>query len=160
MKRKVFVIMGVSGSGKSTIGELLAEKIQGWFYDGDDFHPPENVAKMASGKPLNDEDRQGWLEKLAELIQSSAKKRGHIVIACSALKERYRDVLAGADFIFLNGPREVIEARLQERSSHYMPPSLLDSQLADLEAPEQALVLDLRKSPPELVREVQVHFGV
>ncbi|MGC6425975.1 MAG: gluconokinase [Akkermansiaceae bacterium] len=155
MKPQVFVIMGVSGSGKSTIGGQLAEAIGGRFFDGDDFHPPENVAKMASGSPLDDEDRRGWLEKLAELIEAADQ---HTVIACSALKQSYREVLAGAEFIFLNGPRAVIESRLQKRKDHYMPPSLLDSQLADLEPPEQALVIDLCKTPEELVCKIRTHF--
>lgn len=157
MKSQKFVIMGVSGSGKSTIGALLAESIEGAFYDGDDFHPPANIEKMASGRPLNDEDRKGWLEKIAELIETADEVT---IIACSALKKSYRDLLRKADFIYLDGSRELIESRLRERKGHYMPPSLLESQFSDLEVPENALVLDIDHPPEELVSEICVHFGL
>lgn len=145
------VVMGVSGSGKSTVGRLLAEQLDGVFLDGDDFHPPENVAKMKSGIPLNDEDRQGWLESLAHEIKSAVKPT---VIACSALKASYRDILSGADFVFLHGSEEVLAQRLAARQNHYMPPGLLKSQLETLEPPTDALILDIRKSPEELVAEI------
>jgi len=157
MKKRAIVIMGVSGSGKSTIGQLLADDAGGKFFDGDDFHPPENVVKMASGSPLDDEDREGWLESLAQLI---AREDGLIVIACSALKDRYREVLSGADFVFLKGDRALIEARLRARADHYMPPSLLDSQFADLEVPADALTLEVEQSPEELVALLRNHFNL
>lgn len=154
---KTFIVMGVSGSGKSTVGKLLAEKTGGIFLDGDDFHPPENVAKMKSGTPLTDEDRQGWLESLAHEIRTAEKLT---VIACSALKSSYRDILSGAEFIFLSGPKSVLSERLESRENHYMPPGLLDSQLETLEPPSDALVLDIRQSPEELVEEAISHFNL
>ncbi|MDA7901093.1 gluconokinase [bacterium] len=157
MKKQTIIVMGVSGSGKSTVGQLLANEAGGKFYDGDDFHPPENVAKMASGTPLTDKDRQSWLESLARLI---TEKEGLLVIACSALKEQYRKILVGADFVFLKGDRSLIEARLKARENHYMPPSLLDSQFADLEAPQHALALDVSHSPEELVGQIRSQLSI
>jgi carbohydrate kinase (thermoresistant glucokinase family) len=153
------VVMGVSGSGKSTIGQLLAEKTGGIFLDGDDFHPTENVAKMKSGIPLTDRDRQGWLQALAHEIRSAEKLT---IIACSALKASYREILSGAKFIFLSGPEALLAGRLAARENHYMPPGLLKSQLETLEPPANALVLvlDIQKSPEDLVNEVISKLGL
>jgi gluconokinase len=135
----VLIVMGVSGSGKSTVGMIVADRL-GWpFRDGDGFHPPENVEKMRSGTPLTDEDRWPWLKAIAAWIDGRRQSGTHGVIACSALKRSYRDVLRdGHDdvrFVFLDGPRELLASRLADRKGHYMPASLLDSQLATLERP-------------------------
>ena len=154
---KTLIIMGVSGSGKTTIGQLLASETGGTFLDGDDFHPPENVAKMSTGIPLTDADRQGWLEKLATIIHEADT---FTIIACSALKASYRDILKGAQFAFLNGSPELLAQRLQERENHYMPPGLLQSQLDTLEVPPDALTLDISQSPAEIVSKIKSHFAI
>ena len=153
----VIVLMGVSGSGKSTLGLLLADKTSGTFFDGDDFHPPENVAKMASGNPLDDQDREAWLASLAKLIEDA---QGLTFIACSALKRKYREILSRAEFVFLSGSPELLAERLAARTDHYMPPGLLQSQLEALEAPEGALTLDVSKTPEVLANHVIRHFGL
>jgi gluconokinase len=134
----VLVLMGVSGSGKSTVAALLASRL-GWdFEEGDDLHPPANVAKMHAGHPLNDEDRNPWLAKVAEWITERTDAGRPGIITCSALKRSYRDVLRGEHvvFVYLAGTQEEIGARLASRHGHYMPSSLLDSQFAALEPPE------------------------
>lgn len=153
----VIVLMGVSSSGKSTVGQLLAEKTGGQFYDGDDFHSPENVAKMKSGNPLDDEDRESWLASLAALIWEA---QGLTFIACSALKEKYREVLSGAEFVFLSGTPELLAERISVRTDHYMPPGLLQSQLEALEVPEEVLTLDIAESSETLADQVIQHFNL
>lgn len=152
---RALVVMGVAGSGKTTIGELLASRA-GWeFADADAFHPPENVAKMSAGTPLDDEDRVPWLRALRSLIARRLAAGESLVLACSALKEDYRRVLATDDerveFVYLKGSPELISRRLSERTGHYMNPGLLDSQFNALEEPEEALVLDAGLPPEELV---------
>ena len=154
---KSLVIMGVSGSGKTTVGKLLAQKIGRRFLDGDDFHPPENVAKMSSGIPLTDEDRQGWLETLASIIHEADDLT---IIACSALKASYREILKEAEFIFLYGSPELLADRINQRSGHYMPPGLLQSQLETLEAPTNVLALNVAESPQTLVEQIMAHFNL
>ena len=132
------IVMGVSGSGKSTFARLLAERL-GWdFEEGDELHPAANIAKMASGQPLTDADREPWLATIRAWIDSELDHDRSGVITCSALKRRYRDELRrpGVRFVYLNVPRAELERRLAERAGHFMPASLLDSQLAALEPPE------------------------
>jgi len=146
------VVMGVSGCGKSTLGGALAERLQLPFVEGDELHPPRNVALMAAGTPLTDEDRQGWLEAIAARL---AAEEG-MVVACSALKRRYRDLLRRSApdlrLVHLNGAAPVLDQRLRNRAGHYMPPSLLQSQLDTLELPgadEHAIVLDIGLTPEQ-----------
>lgn len=147
-----WVVMGVSGCGKSEVGQRLASALGVRFLEGDAYHSAANVAKMAAGIPLDDNDRAGWLGALqGEIARARAGGEG-LVLACSALKRRYRDLLRAADpglrFAHLNGPRELIHERMQARTAHYMPVSLLDSQLRDLEPlqeDESGVVLDIRK---------------
>ena len=151
----VLVLMGVSGSGKTTVGAVLAGRL-GWdLAEGDDMHPPANVAKMAAGQALTDEDRWPWLERIRGWIDEHLELGQPGIVTCSALKRSYRDVLRGEHvvFVFLNGPRDQLAGRLAVRQGHFMPASLLDTQLADLEEPdddEQALRIDAGPSPAVL----------
>jgi len=150
------VVMGVSGSGKSTIAVLIAERVDWVFADADSFHPPANIEKMRVGIPLTDADRRPWLLALAEWMAEQSEQGNSTVLACSALRRSYRDLLSGrteVGFIHLHGPAELIEARMKARD-HFMPPSLLTSQFATLEElqeDEVGVVLDLQRSPEELV---------
>ncbi len=160
MNRTIFIVMGVSGTGKTTIGKLLANKLDLPFFDGDDFHPKENVEKMVSGIPLNDNDRKGWLIKLNKLAIS--QKKGAI-IACSALKEKYRaqlrkNIEEKICFIFLDATFEQIKERLEQRKNHYMPASLLQSQFDALEPPKGAIRVDVSKSPEEIIEKIIIQI--
>jgi gluconokinase len=153
--------MGVAGSGKSLIGAALARALNVAFIEGDDLHSAANVARMASGIPLTDDDRRDWLAALAERIRQAENAGVGLVVSCSALKRSYRDVLRGAArdvrFIFLDGSRALIAERLENRTGHYMPPSLLDSQFATLEEPmadERFWKLDIAKTPAQIVAEI------
>jgi gluconokinase len=134
------VVMGVSGSGKSTIADRLAERLRWSYEDGDKFHPASNVAKMSAGHPLTDEDRWPWLQAIAGEIDRVCKAGQHAVIACSALKRRYRDILvhgrSDVRIIYLKGTQELIASRLSQRKGHFMPPGLLASQFKTLEPPD------------------------
>ncbi|GAA2728329.1 gluconokinase [Actinocorallia aurantiaca] len=154
--RPVVVVMGVSGSGKTTVGRLLARRLDVEYAEGDEFHPPANVAKMTSGSPLDDEDRRHWLDTVAEWIEERLGSGRGGVVSCSALKRRYRDVLrragSGVWFLQLDVDLETIEARVAERTGHFMPVSLVESQFAMLEplgSDERGAVVDARSSPEE-----------
>ena len=154
------VVMGVCGTGKSTIGIQLAASL-GWDYvDADDHHPSANVAKMRAGTPLNDDDRAPWLDRLRDLLEEHARNRRGIVLACSALKAPYRRRLSppahAPRWVYLHGSRELLAERLGARAGHYMPASLLDSQLATLEAPtrDEAIWCDVAADPARSVRHV------
>lgn len=156
----VIVIMGVSGSGKTTVGRALAEAVGGRFHDADEDHPAANVAKMRGGTPLTDEDREAWLRGLRSRIDRWLLEGGTWVLACSALTERIRATLGvdrdGIHLVHLTGPKEVIATRMRDRP-HFMPATLLDSQVALLERPRRALELDVRETPEELVGRIATH---
>ena len=159
------VVMGVCASGKSALGAALAQRLGLPFVEGDSFHPPENVALMAQGTPLTDAHRAGWLRALAAQLGSPGARDGGMVLACSALKRGYRDVLrTGAPdlrLLLLHGSRELLQQRLAARQGHYMPASLLPSQLATLELPqpdENALVMDIGQPLEQLTKEALRHL--
>lgn len=158
----VVVICGVAGAGKTTVGELLAQKLGCRFIEGDDFHSAGNIEKMRRGIPLNDEDRQSWLDRLRELIG----KIDNGVVACSALKKKYRDRLrvhAGVKFVLLRGDFELIARQLQTRRGHFFDPALLRSQFTDLEEPrddEDAIAVALGCPPNEIVAEIIARLGL
>ena len=159
----VIILMGVTGSGKSTAGRKLAESL-GWkYFDADDFHSAANVWKMKRGVPLNDEDRKPWLESLRRLIEDSLANDQPAVLACSALKQSYRDVLIideRVKLVYLKGDYDLIKARLSARSNHYMNPALLDSQFQTLEEPVGALCIDIQSPPEEIVDIIRTQFNV
>jgi gluconokinase len=158
VNRGLYIVMGVSGSGKSLIGAAFARALAVDFVEGDGYHTAANVARMSSGVPLTDDDRGEWLRLLAARIRKAKDSGTGLVVSCSALKRAYRDILRGAAselrFVFLHGPRALLAERLAGRRGHYMPPSLLESQLATLEEPspdEQAWVCDIRESADDIV---------
>ena len=163
----IVVVMGVSGAGKSTIGALLAGRL-GWDYeDADWFHPAANVEKMHSGKPLTDEDRRPWLHAIAAWIDTTRRAGGHGVIACSALKRAYRDILVGSRrdvrIVYLKGERELVAHRTALRHGHFMPASLLDSQFATLQEPgadERPIVVSIDARPHAIVDTVLAKLGL
>ena len=158
----IVVVMGVSGSGKTVVGQALAATL-GWpFIEGDDFHPPANVAKMAAGTPLTDDDRWPWLDRLVAEMTAILARGGHAVLACSALRQAYRDRLRrGGDlrFVYLKGDYETIAGRIAGRSHRYMPATLLASQFATLEEPTDAMIVDARAAVPEEVARIRGWLG-
>lgn len=157
---QVIIVMGVSGSGKSTVGSLLAQQLDVPFHDADDFHSPANIAKMRAGTPLTDEDRKGWLAALAASIHQWSQSGG-AVLACSALKESYRQQLmaeAPVAWVFLDGSEELVRQRLTNREGHYMGSSLLASQFATLERPAYGLHLPINDTPQSLVSRAAAYL--
>jgi gluconokinase len=162
----IVIVFGVSGAGKTTIGKLLAEQLGWTFYEADDFHPRANIEKMRSGRPLTDEDRWPWLERLRDQIMRSITANENAVLACSALKRAYRECLRVGDrvkFVFLRGDYALVEKQLGHRRGHFMDPALLRSQFADLEEPtsdENVLTIELGPTPEKLVEEVKTKLGL
>ena len=155
-KYKGLILMGVSGCGKTSIGERLAQFL-GWeFFDADDFHPEKNIQKMASGIPLNDSDRLPWLLTLQNLLRTTIKNGKNPILACSALKESYRLLLLsgneGVKIVYLKGNYELILERMQARTGHYMKANMLQSQFELLEEPTNALVVDIRLQPEKIIQ--------
>jgi gluconokinase len=160
----VILLMGVSGSGKTTIGKILAQQQHWQFKDADDFHSQTNKDKMQGGEALTDADRRPWLELLREEIDRSLQTKTDLILACSALKATYRQVLADKSdrvkFVYLKGSFELIQQRLQERHGHFMNPDLLRSQFDDLEEPEGAIVIDITASPEDSVNQIQAKLNL
>lgn len=157
----IVVVMGISGSGKSTVGRRLAERLGALFVEGDDHHPPANRAKMAAGHPLDDADRAPWLARLVEIVAAAAGEGRDVVLACSALRRRYRDRLREAGptvrFVHLTGADALVRRRIGARADHFMPPALIDSQIAALEPPDRepdVLEVDVADPPERLVERI------
>ena len=161
----VFVIMGVSGSGKTTVGLALAQKLGAPFYDGDDFHPPQNVAKMANGIPLDDADRHPWLVRLHDLIAGHLARGRTAVIACSALKKKYRDQLRqeneGLSIVYLKGSLNLLWERMKVRKDHYMKAEMLHSQFEALEppSPHNTLIINVEEGLDSIIDHIIQHIG-
>ncbi|MFZ0526722.1 MAG: gluconokinase [Xanthobacteraceae bacterium] len=163
----VLVVMGVSGSGKSTIAAMLAHRLHWIYEDADWFHPKSNIEKMHHGEPLNDADRWPWLQAIAEWIDATRRSGRHGVVACSALKRAYRDVLIGdrkdVELVFLQGDQNLIAQRIAARADHFMPPALLDSQFKALEPPgpdEHPIVVSIAPHPREIVETIVQKLGI
>jgi gluconokinase len=156
--RMIVVIMGVAGSGKTLIGQQLAQALDWSFVDADDFHPPENVEKMSSGVPLSDADREPWLEALRRVLSHADASRRNVVLACSALREAFRNRLGAGvtdlHFVYLRGDSSLLEQRLRARRDHFFSPDLLTSQLATLEEPRDAIVVATDALPPAIVARI------
>lgn len=152
----VIILMGVVGAGKTTVGRLLAEKLKCRFADADDFHPPSNVEKIRKGVALNDNDRAPWLRALRQAIDGWSMTGENVVLACSALKQKYRDELCVGQvrFVYLKGSRELILSRLRVRHGHFASESILDSQFADLEEPRDAVAVTVDNAPDAIADEI------
>lgn len=162
----IIIVMGVSGSGKTEIGRMLAQELGAKFFDADDFHSPSNVALMRQGIPLDDEKRGPWLDRLATLIEAAIKARQQMVLACSALKRSYRTRLGvgrpQVRLVHLDGEESLLRERLEQRTGHFMPASLVASQCALLERPtddEQPVRVDISLPPEAIIRQIMVAIG-
>jgi gluconokinase len=160
----ILILMGVSGSGKTTVGELLGQRMDWPFLDADDYHPASNVEKMRSGTPLTDADRWPWLDRMNQLLREHAGRGDDAILGCSALKQAYRERLArgltDVCWVHLKGSFDLIQSRLLARKHRYMPPSLLQSQFATLEEPSDALTVAIEGSPDEVVNAVIAGCGL
>ena len=160
----IIILMGVSGVGKTTIGQFLAQELGWQFYDGDDFHPQANIDKMKSGIPLSDNDRVVWLTALRTLLDGLLQEQRSAVLACSALKRSYRERLQSdkknVHFVYLKGDYTLIRQRLQQRHGHFMRADLLVSQFAALEEPQDAFTVDVTHDPPTIVRLIRHALGL
>jgi gluconokinase len=161
----ILVIMGVSGSGKSTVGRLLAQDLHWTFVEGDDFHPAANIEKMRHGIPLDDNDRRPWLDAIRHRLQEAHQRGENIVLACSALKHSYQHYLAqfapeSLRYVYLVGSEELIRQRLGRRTGHFMDPALLHSQFETLEPPEEALRVDITDAPLAIVAAIRIKLGL
>ena len=161
----IVLVMGVSGAGKTTIGRLLATALGAQYLEGDDFHPPANVARMQAGLALTDDDRLPWLHALGKALQAHEAKGGPVILGCSALRETYRQLIRSycprCRFVWLHGSPERIAARLKDRLGHFMPASLLETQFAILEAPADAIAVSIDQPPEAMVKQIldQLHSG-
>jgi gluconokinase len=160
----IIIVLGVSGSGKSTIGAKLARALDWTFVDADAFHPPANIQKMSRGVPLNDEDRRPWLSRLRQEIEGWLRDQRHVVLACSALTNGHRRILlvdeARIKLVYLKGSYDLIQARLARRSHHFMPKELLKSQFETLEEPTNALTIDTALTPDRIVSQIRNELHV
>lgn len=160
----VIILMGVSGCGKTTVGKLLAERLAWPFYDGDDFQPRDNLAKMAQGLPLNDRDRRPWLAAIHDLLAGLCARKGHAVLACSALKQDYRDLIVdgldGIALVWLKGEFALIEERLRRRKDHFFAAGMLGGQFEILEEPADALVVRVDNPPEAIVGHILTGLGL
>lgn len=159
----IIVLIGVTGSGKSTVGRLLAQQL-GWkFYEGDDLHPAVNLQKMRRGLPLTDEDRKPWLKAIQNAIRAAIENRENVVVACSALKESYRNMLqveGEVIFIYLRANSPLIHQRLKKRTGHFMNPVLIQSQFDTLEEPKQAVQIDAALPAAEIVQRIRHELAI
>jgi gluconokinase len=161
----IVVVMGVSGSGKSTVGKLLARELGWTFVEADDYHPAANIAKMRRGMPLDDEDRRPWLDAIRHRLEEAGARGENVVLACSALKHSYQHYLAGfapesVRYVYLSGSEELIRRRLAGRTGHFMNPALLHSQFETLEPPEGAVRVDVTASPEAIAADIRLKLGL